>query len=103
MSSRASIEFDFKKACQQAGRLEELAGELQNLSNNRFGGTMQNLAASWKGENATAYLRKGTQLQSEIISTSRDLQNAASGIRAIARRIYDAEMEALRIAEMRSY
>lgn len=101
--SRASIEFDFKKACQQAGRFEELANELQNLSSSRFGGTMQNLAAGWKGENATAYLRKGTQLQTEMTGTSRDLQNAASGIRAIARRIYDAEMEALRIAETRNH
>nr|WP_288827934.1 WXG100 family type VII secretion target [uncultured Clostridium sp.] len=101
MSSRKTIEFDFRLAKQKANELDEIAENLQNLSNNKFNNTMQNLSASWKGESASLYLNKGQTLQKDMIKTSKNLRQVASTIRAVARRIYEAEMEALRIAEER--
>ncbi|WP_349943930.1 WXG100 family type VII secretion target [Lacrimispora sp. BS-2] len=101
MSSRRTIEFDFRLAKQKANELDEIAENLQNLSNNKFNNTMQNLSAGWKGESASLYLNKGQILQEDIIKTSKNLREVASTIRAVAKRIYEAEMEALRIAEER--
>jgi len=101
MSSRKTIEFDFRLVKQKANELDEIAENLQNLSNNKFNNTMQNLSASWKGESASLYLNKGQTLQKDMIKTSKNLRQVASTIRAVARRIYEAEMEALRIAEER--
>jgi len=101
MSSRRTIEFDFRLAKQKANELDEIAENLQNLSNHKFNNTMQNLSAGWKGESASLYLNKGQILQKDIIKTSKNLREVASTIRAVAKRIYEAEMEALRIAEER--
>jgi uncharacterized protein YukE len=101
MATRASIEMDFNKARTQANKLDEIANNLKNLSSNDFQGTLQNLSGCWKGSNASAYMNKGTKLQDEINSTAKELHAVASDIRTIAKRIYDAEMAALAIAETR--
>jgi uncharacterized protein YukE len=103
MASRYSIEMDFKHAIAQANKLDEIADNLSNLSNNKFQGTLQNLSTNWKGENASSYLNKGSMLQGQINSTSKELHSIADDIRAIAQRIYNAEMAALSIAETRTY
>lgn len=101
MATRASIEMDFNMARRQADRLEELADKLRGLSENRFGGTLNNISGNWKGENATAYLSKGSKLQGKMNRSSSELYQIASDIRLIAKRIYDAEMANLLIAETR--
>lgn len=103
MAGRASIEFNFRKAVSQADRLDQTADRLNRLANNQFGNTLQGLAASWKGENASMYLDKGDRLQGQMDGTAKELHRIASDIRRIAKRMYDAEMEALRIAQKRDY
>lgn len=103
MASRASIEFDFRKATAQADRLDAVADQLNLLSDKKFGGTMQHLSSNWKGENASLYLAKGGKLQGQMDATSRELHSIAADIRAVAKRLYEAEMRALRIAEHRDY
>jgi uncharacterized protein YukE len=61
------------------------------------------LSASWKGDNAKAYIGKGSRLQENIRGTAGELRSIAAEIRTIAKRIYDAEMAALAIAENRTY
>lgn len=101
MSSYASIEFDFAKAKQQANEIDEIANELSLLSNQKFEDTMQMLSSNWKGDSATSYLKKGVTLQSYITSSARNLNTVADNIRIVARKIYEAEMEAKRLAERR--
>lgn len=103
MASRQSIEFDFKKAKEQAKKLDEVAERLNRLSNKNLSDIMQQLSSVWKGENATLYLDKGDRLQEKMSATAKELQNIASDIRTVARRIYEAEMNALRIAQEREY
>ncbi len=103
MASRASIEFDFHKAQAQADKLDTVADQLARLSDHKFGSTMQHLSLNWKGENASLYLAKGGRLQEQMDGTARELHSIASEIRAVARRIYNAEMRALRIAQKRDY
>lgn len=103
MATREKIEFDFKQAMRQANKIDELANDLNRLSDRKFGGSLQKLSASWKGENASLYLAKGNSLQDKINRTSRELHAIAADIRTIAKRLYDAEMAALAIATARTY
>lgn len=103
MASRATIEFNFRTALSQADKIDEIANDLSRLSRTDFGNALQNLSAGWKGENASMYLSKGSTLQGKMNGTSGSLHAVASDIRAIAKRLYDAEMAALAIAEDRTY
>lgn len=103
MATRASIEMDFRQAMAQADRVDDAANNLSGVSNRQLEGTLQDLASGWNGENADAYLAKGAKLQSRINNSASELQEIASTIRRIAKRIYDTEMANLRIAEQRDY
>lgn len=103
MSTRSEIRFNFRTAIKQAERLEASAAQLKKLAKTSLENSLNTLSGSWKGENANAYVRKGVTLQNEILNTSQELDRVASDIRRIAKRIYDAEMEALRIASERDY
>lgn len=103
MATREKIEFDFRQAMRQANKIDELANDLNRLSDKKFGGSLQNLASSWKGENASLYLTKGSSLQKKMNETAGELHAVAADIRTIAKRLYDAEMAALAIATTRTY
>lgn len=103
MATRESIQFDFEQANRQAEALDNIAASLDDLGKKKLDGSMQTLSQNWKGANADAYLAKGNALKQDITSSASELRGIASDIRTIARNIYNAEMEALRIAEEREY
>ena len=103
MATRKEIEFDFQRAKEQAEKIDKIADRLRRISQNDFGNSLQNLSAGWKGESASLYLQKGSALQEKIEATANALYGVAEDIRTIARRIYEAEMAALEIAQERSY
>ena len=103
MASKATIEFNYRKAKAQADKLDQLAGELSKLSSSEFSAAMQNVSSNWKGENASAYLAKGARLQGKMETTAKSLRGVASDIRAAAKRVRDADLKALAIAEARLY
>lgn len=102
MSSRTEIKFDLKNALEQAERLDDIAGRLDYLSGTAIENSIQSLASSWKGNNASAYLSKEDKLKGDIKITACNVRSIADDIRRIARRVYDAEMEAWRIANRRN-
>lgn len=103
MATRESIEFNFKKACDQAKSLDNIANNLVWMVRDKLRDNMQILSQNWQGENAIAYRCKGEQLQDDISKSVKELHDIATDIRTIAKNIYDAEMRALRIAEERKY
>lgn len=103
MADRYTIEFDFQKALTQAERLEEIGQGLNTLADTRLYNILQDVSANWKGENASSYLNKGSVLQNRITNTGTSLKSIAEEIRSMARRIYEAEMRNLEIAEERQY
>lgn len=103
MATRASIEFDFNRALNQAKKLEEVASKMKSLSESSLENTLQDISVNWKGENASVYLKKGEKLKSKVMGSAEQLNAIAGEIRKIAKRVYDAEMAALAIAEMRNY
>lgn len=101
MSSRTEIRFNFKQALSQADKLDSVAERLERVSAKSIENSMQVLTSAWKGNNASAFLKKETVLKGDIKATAANIHGIADDIRRIARRLYDAEMEALRIANKR--
>ena len=101
--SKAEIYFNFEKAKKQATELENVANRISRLASSDLNRTMQTISVNWKGDNASAYLKKGNKLEQEILDTAKALRRTASDIRQIAKNMYDAEMRALEIAQRRTY
>ena len=89
-----AIEMDFAKAKRQARELDDVARNLNNLSDQQLEGTLSQLSRNWTGDNSLKYLAKGETLQGNIGKTASAIQQVATAIRDIAQTIYDAEMEA---------
>ncbi len=103
MNNRNTIRLNFNRAKQQADRLEEIGNEIKRMASRDYEDTLNGISTAWKGENANAYLAKARVLQGNINSTGNDLIAVANEIRRKAQRVYNAEMEALRIAEQREF
>lgn len=103
MKSLKAIEFDFRQAISRAEELEQVAAEMKKLADEELASSLQALSTAWKGEAASAYLSKGSRLKDKILKSSNDLYKTARTIRNVAKRTYDAEMNAYRIAMEREY
>ena len=91
MTEKERLETDFHIAMAQADKLDEITERLAAVSEKKLGSALQDLSRGWKGENASAYLRKGAKLQGRISGTSLELHSIAEDMRSRARRIYGAE------------
>lgn len=103
MATRESIMWDYKAACGQAGELEQVASNIKKMANDNLSRNLQDLSNYWQGSNAEAYLKKGTQLHTDMKATAKELEDIASAIRTIAKNIYDTELKNIEIAESRTY
>ena len=99
MASYSTIKFNFVQAKLQAQRLENIASEMRNMANQNFESAISQLSGGWKGESATLYIRKAENVRNDILKTARDLDAVAGSIRKVAQKVYNAEMEAKRLAE----
>ncbi len=86
MASKEKIETDFQTAMAQADKIDEITERLSQVSGKKLGNALQDLSMGGKGENASAYLRKGAKLQGRINNSSLELHKIAEDIRSRARR-----------------
>ena len=93
------IQFDYYGAVRQAGRVEDVAQDIQQLASNEIEDLVNELSVYWKGEAAEAYFSKCRELQRELRSTSRELNTVAQNIRARSERVRQAEEMARQIAQ----
>ena len=101
MKSSTQIRFDFENARQQADRLDELASDMERQVLRKMCDSGQQLRSAWTGESANRFVVKQSELQEKIRSTLCALREIADEIRRIAKRVYDAEMQAYYIASQR--
>ena len=99
MKSEYEIYMDFNNAMDQVGKLRKISGEVVGIGNDDIGGTIDNIETNWTGENSEAYVSKSKIVKGKVVSTGGDIGKVADTLEAIATRIRDAELEALRIAE----
>ncbi len=100
MKERHEIQLDYDEAKRRADELDELADRVKRIAAREMEAVMDGTAAGWKGKNGTLYNRKNRKFQEEVESLEKKFRRMANTIRFIARTTYDAEMEAVRIAEM---
>lgn len=101
MSSLSEIYFNYNKAIAQANRLDGIASKMQNAANRDMQGILNDVSRAWKSDSAPQYVRKGEKVKGNIQTSSKNLEEIASTIRTIAKRVRDAELEAWRIANER--
>lgn len=103
MRSRSEIIMDYNRVMGLADQLDSFAGKLKQEVDGTVRGTLDSLRAAWQGENSELFMSRSYDFISNAASSADSLQSFAYSIRSNAQRVYNAEMEALRIAEERSY
>ncbi len=99
MKSEYEIYMDFNNAMNQVSNLRKISGAVSDIGNNEIEGAIQSVQSNWTGENSDAYVAKSKTVKGKVVETGNDIGKVANTIEAIATRIRDAELEALRIAE----
>ncbi|SFB82416.1 WXG100 family type VII secretion target [Butyrivibrio sp. YAB3001] len=91
------IKMDFKKAMAAVNNLRKIANKLDD-NNDDFGGVINLIDNNWDGENSEKFIGKGRTIQGKISETSAGIRKTADAIEDIAKRLRDAELNAIRIA-----
>ena len=102
MSSLSEIYFNYNKAMQQAGQLDDVARQLKQAADRDMEGILNDVYRVWKSDSAPQYIQKGQKVKGDIGAVSKNLNQIAAAIRTIAQRVRDAELEAWRIANERN-
>ncbi len=101
-NSSGSIYVNFQMALRQADALEQQARSLRQTAVSRLENVSSQVRGGWQGENCELWQHKCAELGGKIQKTAEELEGAAASLRSSARRIYQAEMEAQRLARERS-
>lgn len=97
--SLANIEINFQNAQAQAKKLEDIADNMKHLADQQMADTIREMSSCWRGEAAAAYFGKAEKVKQDIMDTAKALYAVANSIRAQAKRIYDAEMQAIALTQ----
>ncbi len=103
MKTEQEISMDYNRAMSMTDELSEIAEMFRKLTQEEAIGQLNTLAADWKGENSDHFVRKAADYLRSTSDISSELDKLANNIRANARAVYNAEMEALRLAQERNY
>lgn len=101
MKSEHQLYMDFQRADQAVEELRRIAQETRAVADEQLADALHGVDASWDGENSQSFLQKGQSVQRSINGLADDVDKIAKAIETIATRIYNTEMEAIRIAKER--
>lgn len=101
MASKATIQLNYRRAINQANKLENLADELRRIAKNNLDSTISDLSNNWKGESASAFLQKAQKAYEDILKNADQLDKTASVIKRSAENVRNSELRALEIATAR--
>lgn len=103
MASEQTIEFNYRQALDQANRLTEISNNIRKVANDKLESNIEKVNKDWDGINSKKFIDKGNLIKDKIVDSADDINLIAESIRKMAKAIYDAEMENIRIAKIRSY
>lgn len=101
--SNLMIQLNYTQAIEQAEQLSKMADEIKDLSEEEVAKLITDLGSCWEGENASAYIAKVEILKRNLEKTAEDIKKTSTTIRDMATNIYNAEMEAEKIADNRTF
>lgn len=96
-----SIAMDFTRAKAQANKLESLANKIAKQKS-KMSQEKQTIATNWKSDSASAYLRKAAVVENDMANAEKKLRQTASTIITVATNTYQAEKQALELAQKRN-
>lgn len=103
MATFYSIQMDFSEAKRQANSLDEIAQNLRLIVDGTMQESMTHISSNWRGENSKKFIQKQQTVTENIKRRADELERIAEQIRLAAKRIYEAEMEALQVANNNSF
>ena len=98
--SRHQIWMDLQKAKSQADKLYDAAASIKKESA-KFNDCRADISQAWEGNNASKFISKMGSVSEDLNKIAAQLERTADVIRENAKNIYDAEMEAKRLADIR--
>jgi uncharacterized protein YukE len=99
----SAIALNYEKAINYANELAGIADLLKNDVSQSINEAKTITSSSWDGQNSIKYVNKVSLVNAKNKASAIELETLASTIRAAAQRVYEAEMEALRIEKEREY
>ena len=102
MSEILDIVLDIEEAGKKAQELENLASQLEKISDTELDEILTSIQNAWKGDNATAFIKKGTTLAGNINTSAGQLRRIAETIRTIAKNLQAADAQAAATASLSS-
>ena len=96
------IKLNYQQAIKQAGKLEDIANKLENLSSNKLSNTVGTLKQAWQSDSSPQYYNKVDKVQGDINTTAKQVRKIANSIRTTADAVRNSEMKAIEIAKTRS-
>ncbi len=103
MASEQTIQFNYNKALQQANSLLNISNDIRKIATDKLDDSIQAIDKNWDGENSKKFITKSKKLKDQVEDSADDIRRISDAIKKMAKEIYDAEMESIRIARMRSY
>lgn len=101
MLSRGEIRLNYKRSLELADELLNVADDIERKAEKKIEENISNLKRDWTGAAASKYTAIEQQLREQVKMTKQKIRKNADTIKQMARNTYNAEMEALRIAEER--
>ena len=95
------ITFNYQKAMNQAAELKAIASSLKKVGETQLAECLGKISKNWLGSNSEDFVAKGKKMETKIEKSSKSITLTAGAIETMAKNIYNAEMEALRIARER--
>jgi len=102
VKSLISIQIDFATTKAQAQQLDTLAGQLEDLARSSLENSLKAIGAAWTGESAQEYIQKGELLEEKLKGSAKNLRAIAEAIRQVAQVTYNAEREAILLAQIKN-
>ena len=100
---KQTIQLNYESVIREADRLEAIGRELDQMQREAYLEALSELGNAWDGSVSDAFLRKAHELQYRMRTTSVDLITIGAETRRKAKRIRDAELAALDVAQNRTY
>lgn len=96
-----SIQMDFNRMIRKANDLEQIAERLGHLAEGSVAETLQTIDRAWSGEASREYLGKGNALKDKLKENASQAKKIAESMRTTARATYNAEKEAILLAQQK--
>lgn len=91
MKTEQEINFNYDNAMKQVAELNEIASSLKKVGSTNLSDCMKKVGKNWKGENATAYVKKGDALNQKITKCAKSISETAKALSTMAENIYHTE------------